>query len=362
MKKSDKNLILWIISVSIILMSVPFICLFIDYLPDKKVSGTFLGLTFSEFTTDWLSMWGILVAMFGVWQVQKRISQQSEQLKILHNQLASQILFESLQNTSKETQLRLQELSSAITKLESTEESVRSGGINALYEHARKYPDDRQVVCDVLCSHIRSKASVSLVNSLTMIRGEVKIILRILFKSGTDVFGDCEKNLTNIYLAGQNFMQCKISNADFSGTQFNGCVFNDNTKINKCTFINIKISDSEFLYSEIKDVQFYKSELSNTLFNETNLYKIRFSQTVIRECNIKRSYIDDVDFRSVIMNNTLFVKSKTFRNLTFIDSELKNVSLSFYIGNKDRIRDELRDLEDSHIISCEENAISICKN
>ena len=359
-----------LLTVWALLTASPFIKLLIDYLSDKETLGTFGGLNFDVIVGPWLSMWGIFIAIIGVYQVQKRISQQSKQLGIQNQQFDCQMQQMNNQQTQWEIekelnkeQIRASRLTAVITFLESSTESVRIGGIMSLFDHAKQYSLDRELICDILCAHIRSKCNVAQKSKLTETPSEVKIILKILFKSGEDIFGKNRKNLTKVYLVGQNFMKCKINNTDFGGGKFDRCVFNNKTEITNSFLANMEINDSSFLYSKLSNVKFYKSGLTKTKFRETRLYNTKFSEALLKECTFRETAIVSVDFRkTIIRDNTVFRRLSACRNLTFMETELFNVTLFCDPNTKDRISKEFKDLEGSHSIRCEENVIRICKN
>ena len=160
----------------IILIILIFVLLFINTANPNLINFKNIGNLFSEKSMTNLSIIGaIIVGIVGITQMNKRIDRTDKQIAL----------------TDKQNQNS--RFSSSIELLGSESESARIGGAYSLYFLAREnHKEYAEVVCEILCAHIRTIASKEEYNKEYKEKyrykssNEIQTIINLLFKKQED--------------------------------------------------------------------------------------------------------------------------------------------------------------------------------
>ena len=226
--------------------------------------------------------------------------------------------------------------------LDGTSESQHLIAIKELCEYARNNKSYNNVICEMLCSHVKrinafevSKVSGDFGNS-----SEIKKILDILFVDDS-IFKEEQKDLQNtvfvnwklskknsirnVNFSGSRFLNCEfhdvvlynckmseavIDNCTFkNGTEFNKCLLNNAFFRNNTLFRNVVMKDTTFKGAKIADVQFVRTDLDGIIF-----YNAEISNSIFINCEINRADFTYVDFYKVLLK---------FKSLELMRAQIK---------------------------------------
>ena len=273
----------WIICSIIILLIIayPFIFLLLTEKIGLNLGDLYtFGLPLEKFMTPWIAFWGVIGAVFGVIQMQRRltimekqqeaqqeqfkeqIEKQEVQIQIQWKQQeAQQLRWEKQDKQQKELsieqqkqfeaqienqqkQLRDTRFSLGVELLGNTNESARIGGAYNLYflanEHRNEY---LKPVCEILCAHIRTITSNKDYQETYKEKpsNEIQTILNLLFwkdKNSNLIFNDCEKKLMGTFLYGVDFVEATLNKVKL-----------ESALLSKVNFQSAKLNDVDFSFT-----------------------------------------------------------------------------------------------------------------
>ena len=180
----------------------------------------------------------------------------------------------------------------AVSHLGHKSESVRLGGIYALFQMALEDEAGkiRKDVADILCAHIRSttRSEAYQVKYGAKPSTEIQSLLRMLFtaKTSKDVkdlekFWDgIEPDLTGGYFHGLELHRARFERALLEGAQFHGADlfyarFHD-ASLRRVKFHSARFYDAQFHGAALMDAEFYGATLSGIKFYGANLWDAKF--------------------------------------------------------------------------------------
>lgn len=349
MTKKEKNTLSrykwWIIcSIILLIIAYPFIFLLLN-----KITGLYLGelytfgLPLEKFMTPWIAFWGVIGAVLGIVQMQRRLSimgsqqesqqkqqedqqirwekqdKQQEELRLEQKkQFEKQIEKQNDQIQIQQKQLRDTRFSSGVELLGNQNESARIGGAYNLYFLANEYPEEYlNPVCEILCAHIRTITNDKDYQEKYKKKpsNEIQTIVNLLFNKDTNekiIFNDCTKNLSTTFLCGTNLNRKIISNAYFFDALLNSVDFSEsqlkNVKFNYATFTN-----TTFNVSQLNNVRFSSAILYDVMFNDSNLSTVEFTN---------QASLSFVTFIDSILNGVVF--SGKLENVQFNGAKFNN--------------------------------------
>ena len=269
------------------------------------IAGVFLGFLFSksEFTKDWhinlymfgldnlkdfysfwITLFGVPAIGYNIYQNQKRITIQNQQLDI----------------QTKEQ--REERFTKGVELLGSTNESIRIGGVHILYYLAKDFEKEyRKIICNMFCSHIitTTKKVIYQTENKDKPSNEINTILELLL-SNTDNYRLSENLM--IKLSGSYLRGCELDNIDLS-----------NSILENVDFSYSKISSSNFSYSICKNVnftncklsyiKFYKSDLRNSHLNIHNS-SFQFEELLFDFTNLSGAELENLILSNIVFNNS----------------------------------------------------------
>ncbi|MDR2890397.1 MAG: pentapeptide repeat-containing protein [Alistipes sp.] len=227
-----------------------------------------VGIERKDAVTSLITLGGVIAVVFGLFQTNKRITQQD---KLLEGQ---------------EQQRRDARFAASVELLGNLHESTRIGGAYSLYFLARDFKEYRTAVCEILCAHLRGIADkdkfpvgddfkMTAETKKNYPKNEVQAIIDLLFrkKYSTELFEEEQKNLSDVFLCQVSFM----------------ATHGRSTVINKLNFNNANISDVSFMGAEFSAANFSQTRLNKVSFSYLNLNlfskfnSVVFMQSVLRE-------------------------------------------------------------------------------
>ncbi len=137
-RKFEKTLPWW----GWLVLVIHFAILIYPFLPDVP---WFLGIEQKDFATAWIALGGVVAVVVGIFQTQRRITQQENHF--------------NSQTTLQQKQQRDARFAAGVELLGNPHESTRIGGAYNLYFLARDFEEYRAPVCEILCAHIRTITS-----------------------------------------------------------------------------------------------------------------------------------------------------------------------------------------------------------
>lgn len=265
---------------------------------EQKRLWTF-NMPIKDFTSSWISLWGVVCAIIGVYQVYEKICFSRSQ----HKELTI------LQNKQLDTQIYNQYYT-LISMLNSDSEIVRLNTIGNLFHLAKEYNKYVQSVCDNFCDILCSSNKHSV--------KEKKRVIRYLFAKNS-IFHNQEKDLNNCNLEGLSFNNLYINNAQFNKSQIDQCSFQSTTIANS-EFIAAKIHSILFRHVMIKNVSFKNAHILNgSQFDRNTIFhKISFTGTSFDKADFNKCSFSECDFSDAVINESNYCNNKFVKcNLDF---------------------------------------------
>lgn len=267
------------------------------------------NMPIKDFTSSWISLWSVVCAIAGIYQVYKKINV----LKSQHRELAI------LQNKQLDTQI-LNQYFTCISMLNSDSEIVRLNAIGNLYHLANEYNKYVTSVCnnfcDILCSS--NKHSIK----------EKKRVIRYLFEKHS-IFHNQEKDLNNCHIDGLSFNKLYINNAQFNNSIIDKCSFQSTTIANS-EFIAAKINSTLFRHATIKSTNFKDIHILNDSIFDRNtvFYNLNFTSALLDKTNFNDCAFSECNFSNATIKNTQYSKIK-FANCNFDFHHIYQTSFMF---------------------------------
>lgn len=246
------------------------------------------------------------------------------------------IVINSGRLTNQEKQLQLQlknernsRFSKAIELLGNNHESARIGAVHTLISLAKEYENDyKELVFNILCSHIRTTTSKSEYKVLydSKPSNEILTIIEILFKKGTDnrtLFEGFKADLSGSFLKGLNLNNSAFNNTNFTDVNlidsnlnnidFIGSTFSNadlRTKmITHCNFSSSTIINSHLENTMLDVCHFEDSFISNCHFELCEMFSPYFIGASIIKSHFEGTYINDGHFEGSNISTTLYIRS-----------------------------------------------------
>lgn len=306
MKKLYKHKGFILISLYFLIITLPFIYLFIDEKINFDLNELFvfdLSIEKERFIKLWIAACGLMSVVLGAIQIERRINRTDKQL---HDS----------------------RFHSGVELLGNGEESVRIGGIYTLYFLANECYEYREPICEIFCAHIRNITTNSKYKKEyeKKASNEVQTIIDLLFKKDKNynlIFNDYGKNFNGAFLYGVNMdynLKYTLTNVDFNGSTLSSVYFGK-AILNKVNFIKATLSN----------VNFFEAKLNKIDFSETILNKVYFVSAKLNSIDLYRAKLNDVIFTKgtikAILNNINF-SGATLNKIYFRESKLKNIAFN----------------------------------
>ena len=293
------------------------------------------NMPLQDFISTWLTLWGLVGAAIGIYQVQHKIeltkkkqdaerSYQQDLLTSQHKQLKLQA-----EQMQRQTQIVCNaRYDKFVEFLENNSGIIRLTAINGLYKLAQEHPDQfLESVCNTFCK-ILCENSQNSTNTTLSVSVETKEILKLLFMRRPLIFDSCTKILINCHLSDIRFVKADISNTYFMGSSFTNCSFH-HVVINESLFNNAQFKSVLFRSGRIKHTNLKKTEISDTHFERMDLYVTSFLNAEIVASNFMRMGIDNCDFTDAQIKDSQFLDTKFSHNSVLEAKNIRNSNFTF---------------------------------
>jgi len=242
--------------------------------------------------------------------------------------IAYNIVLANKRNNNQDKQLRDNRLSKAGELLGNENESARINGVYLLYSLAKEYPlEYREIVFDILCSHIRTITSNAEYKTLCNDRApnEVQTVLNLLFvnKEGINLFKGLEADLYASYLNDTNLRDAHFENA------FLNCVHFENAILDGANFKHADVESAFFNNALMPGANFESARLAKTSFENAVLPHVKFMNASFTN----QSKLMAARFEGKILEKEELAKdAASFKNANiyeadFLDASLEGVDL-----------------------------------
>lgn len=126
------------------------------------------------------------------------------------------------------------------------------------------------------------------------------------------------------------FNDCKMSNIDFSYSDFNGAVFR-NCDLNNCNFNGCRLFDAKFENCKLSGSDFSDTSNLNCEFEQCQLCYcfmpcFNFKKLTLRELNFNGAELNDCDFRDTIWEDCS-MREAVIRQCRFKGADLRGCDL-----------------------------------
>lgn len=300
-----------------IAITYPFILQLVFGLLGIKDSKLFtFNMDPKDFTISWVSLWGVICTIVGIYQIHEKITlskkQHDDLIRTQCRQLDTQI-----QNNY------IKRYMECINMLNSDNETVRLNAIRYLYILAKECKSYIEPVCGILCDILCSDSNYS--------KKEQQNIIKYLFNKKVSIFHEVKKNINKCNIIDLSFNNACINNTNFNNTSIENCSF-QGTIISNSNFIGAHIKSSLFRTTHIKHTSFKDTLISdNTKFDRKPMYKVDFqsatlnkvifSSTCFNNCNFSNSKITESQFSMIKFENCILDFDQIAKtNLTFSQS------------------------------------------
>jgi uncharacterized protein YjbI with pentapeptide repeats len=214
----------------------------------------------------------------------------------------------------------------AVEQLGSPEQTIRIGGIYALWRIANDSPDrDQRPIWNILCAFVRQPSYPHIAqiseedNEINnMLRDDVQTILNLMGSEEAatsrankayemDLTGaELSKGILNRgNFSGGNFTRANLSgstliNANLSRTLLTEANFSD-TKMAAAILIEafgvkVDFSDSDISFADISNAQFVRANFKSTDLAETNFFQAQMNSSDFSDANMYGSNLTNSDF------------------------------------------------------------------
>ena len=197
----------------------------------------------------------------------------------------------------------------AIKNLGNQSESVRLGGIYALYELAQvnKY---RESIFEILCAHVRSTTSQEEYQEKYKKKpsNEIQSVLEILTKKNKFLDMSPKLNLSNSFLRGANLFKAylfrsRLFNIDLTGSRLDGANLCFSTLEYIC-LDRASLTSANLYRSYITGASFIDSNLSGAYLIDTRFCKTRFYEADLKNAFLQGSYLASIELQGADLSGT----------------------------------------------------------
>ena len=187
-------------------------------------------------------------------------------------------------NATKNTEKgqRQERLKNAIEHLGHDRDSVRMGGAHELFHLAKDTGDLRQTVMDILCAHIRQMTGGDYQKRhSTKPSEEIQGLLTLLFIEEHDVFKDCSINLQGSYLNGATLSQARLKRANLRQAQLLG------TNLEQVQLQEASLNEAHLRGSDLSSAELQVSNLTNAHLQGAKLWWARLQGTDLMNAQLQ---------------------------------------------------------------------------
>lgn len=232
----------------------------------------------------------------------------------------------------------------AIGHLNSIDESVRLGGIHALYklvEGESTRGEYLETVTNILCAHVRSKTNGKIDGKLykDVYAGrpsvEIQGLLDLLTKgNGPKIFKGQKFDFSRTQLQRANFWGAQLQGANFWGAQLQSANFMNtylqdvnfwDAQLENALFINANLRHAYFMDACLQHANFQGAQLQGANFEKAHLQEVCFLNAQLQRANFKESKLQGSDFRSAQLQGVNFEKAHS-QGSNFEHSQLQGAN------------------------------------
>ncbi len=295
----------WIIGIGLVYL-YPFYCQLIGMIPGVNWPPLLtFGLYLKDFMTVWIALGGVVAVVVGIFQTQRRITQQESHF--------------NAQTTLQQKQQRDARFASGVELLGNPHESTRIGGAYNLYFLARDYPEYLSPVCEILCAHIRTITNGKDYQEKHGEKpsNEVLTLVDLLlkkYKDGALIFENEYKDFRGAFLHELD-LRTTLRKVDFGEADLHHVDFRDST-LDRVNYFGAKLTKVDFTGSELDKVEFYNATLNEVKFIGSKLCENWFEKGAI---------LINVDFWTAKLNTVSFKKAKQLYDVIFKNAELNGI-------------------------------------
>lgn len=134
------------------------------------------------------------------------------------------------------------------------------------------------------------------------------------------------KNVSLVSMEGLKFYKCTFLNANFENINILNCSFMS-CDLSNCEFYKVGMHGCKFENSKLVGANFSASSLSDVTFRDSLMNYISFSDSKLKKVSFYYNQMKSSEFNKLILNEFLLIEN-TFEEVSFINSNLKNVDLS----------------------------------
>lgn len=347
---------------TIILIVLPFILLFIEQTREFILNFIhIIHLSENDFLSLWITFWGVIVAICGLYQIkvnqgqlkytQKQLETSQAQVKVAQNQLTADMKFYQESLNQQQKQIALQTIQIAEERFSFLKKSINSNdaaiqldAVDELFDFAIQHNDKyKHSICRLFCSLIRTSKTIIDGIDGPKVPEHIERMIQLLF-SAPYPFDKCSKNLTSSLILGVSIRNAKINNASFSGSRITNCIIH-HSHILECTFSNVHMDSCLLKTTTIKKTDFQNCSFSKVAFNKTHIINLIFSKSKIHNSILGNCRIMKVNFEDTEIKDTLFSKIKFSDRCNLESCKISNTIFSFpNIEYKDNFKPYLSQL------------------
>lgn len=221
-----------------------------------------------DFYTFWIALFGVSSIVFNIYQSQKRMSQQDDQMKHQQTQIDLQKKIERDNRFTKGIEL-----------LGNSTQTTRIGAIYTLFFLARDFPNEyRQSVFSILCFHIKNQTNDETYKKTypNYPTNEIRVLLNLLFKryEGEYLFDGLTADLGNAYLSGVHLKWANLKNVNFYNANLSNASLQyadlsegnlERANFRKAKLTGAKLTGAKLIRTEMEEAETTDLDLQNAV-------------------------------------------------------------------------------------------------
>ena len=189
------------------------------------------------------------------------------------------------------TENRQNLFNTAIKHLGDETESVRLGGIYALYELAKE-DQYRKNVHEILCSHARSKTNEDdykeqYKNGPSV---EIQSLINLLIKSESDIFQGLHVNFEGVQLQGAKLWRARLQKANLTGAYLQGVNLRE-ARLQGAGLEGAQLQRANLWKAKLQEAEIWGTQLQEACLTEAQLQEARLIEAQLQGADLREAQL-----------------------------------------------------------------------
>lgn len=291
---------------------LPFAGIFIGDITEKHLIPLYtFGISdIKDFYAFWIALFGTIGIAYNIYQNQKRIYHQEKQLVNQNEQLGKQQQQIDLQKKVE----RDNRFAKGVELLGNSSESARIGAAYNLYFLAKEFPEEyREVVFNILCSHVRAITSDSDYQKRFKEKpsNEIQTIMDLLFKRQDEVliFSDLNANLENIYVIGINLYMADLVGANLAKADL-AKAYLKAANLRRVCLRAADLTGANLTKVYLRKANLRRVYLGAANLTEANLTEANLTETDLRGADLRDANLTEADLRRANLQKSILLNTE----------------------------------------------------